>query len=104
MSRNTSRLKEFELRQARDRRRRELEWQFEEGGYGYEAPRRISGNTLGPQEDVVERRRRNRKHVATAVRPGSSSRSILVENVIFLILLVASIYGMYQLCLYVLNP
>ncbi len=104
MPRNSSRLKEFELRQARDRRKRELEWQYDEGGYGYEAPRRISRNTLGPQEDVIERRRRNRKHVATAVRPGTSSRNILAENVIFLILLAASIYGMYRLCIYILNP
>ena len=104
MSRNASRLKEFEISQARDRRRRELEWQYEEGGYGYEAPRRLSRNTLGPLEDVVERRRRNRKHVAMAVQPGGGSRHVLAENVIFLILLVGSIYGMYRLCLHILNP
>ncbi len=103
MARHTSRLKEFELRNARDRRRRELEWQYEEGGYGCEAPRRISSNTLGPMEDVVESRRLRRKHVAAGMHHGAGTHNILLENILFLILLSASIYGMYRLCIYILN-
>ncbi len=98
-----SRLKEFELQNASDRRRLERQWRHEEGGYGYEAPRRLRSNTLGPQEDVIERRRSHRNRVAVSASYGNSSRSILAENIFLLLLLSGSIYGIYRLCIYILN-
>lgn len=60
-------------------------------------------NTLGPQEDVVESRRRRRSRVVMAApRPGSA-KSQLTENILLLILLVGSIYGLYRLSIYILN-
>lgn len=57
-------------------------------------------NTMGPQEDVVERRRRShRHHVAAAAEPTNGG---MTENLILLVLLAASIYGLYRLCIYLL--
>ncbi len=103
MAAYNSRLKEFELQNASDRRKVERQWRHENGGYGYEAPRRLRSNTLGPQEDVIERRRNHRSHVATSSSYGNSSRNILAENVFLLLLLASSIYGIYRLCIYILN-
>ncbi len=104
MPRHTSHLRRFELRRDRDFRQHGDEWQYGQGGYGEGVPRRLSRDTLGPQEDVVERRRRNRRHVNMGIRPGGASRNLLAENIFFLILLAAALYGMYRLSLYVINP
>lgn len=56
-----------------------------------------SPNTLPPPEDVVEERRR-RKHVVT----GGAARSNPAESLFLLAFLVASIYGIYRLIVYVL--
>ncbi len=98
-----SRLKEFELMNASDRRRLERQWRHEDGGYGHETPRRLRSNTLGPQEDVIESRRRHRNHVAVSPAYTNSSRNILAENIFLLMVLAASIYGIYRLCIYILN-
>ncbi len=59
-------------------------------------------NTLGPQEDVMERREREYRHrVATAV-PQNDSGSSMTENLILLAILAGSIYGLYRLCIYLL--
>lgn len=58
-----------------------------------------SPNTLPPPEDVLEaRQRRHRQRVNT----GSSSRSNPAESLFLLAFLVASIYGIYRLIVYVL--
>ncbi len=103
MARQNSRLKEFELQLADDRRRQERRHRQEAGGYGYDAAhRQRSRNTLGPQEDVIERRR-HRNRVAVGGTHDTSTRNILAENVFLLLLLAASIYGIYRLCIYILN-
>ena len=58
-------------------------------------------NTLGPNEDVVEKRRiHKRVHVVTG---NTRTQNILGENIILLIGLVISIILLYHICIYVLN-
>ncbi len=103
MATSSSRLREFELRQAGDRRRQERQWRQEAGNYGYkELRRRRPGNTLAPMEDVLDERW-HRSRVAMAPSQRSASSRQLRENVIMLLVLAASIYGLYHLCIYVLN-
>lgn len=106
MARSTiSRQREFELMVAEARRKRERVLQRENTLYGQEAyyPAFRSENTMGPQEDVVERRRARRKHVTLVDARTSTTRNILTENILLLVLLVASIYGLYRLSIYILN-
>lgn len=58
-------------------------------------------NTLGPNEDVVEKRRK-RKHVVLATGTGRT-HNILGENLVLLIGLILSIIVLYHACIYVLN-
>lgn len=93
-----SRQKEFEMmeRQARYRQEQELRRHKEY----YEDTWSRPNNTLGPHEEVVEKRRRKHVVIATGSR---HTRSVLGENLILLAALVASIYGLYSLCIYLLN-
>lgn len=60
-------------------------------------------NTLGPQEDVLERREREYRHrVRTAAAAQGDSSSGITENLILLAVLAGSIYGLYRLCIYLL--
>lgn len=66
--------------------------------------RRIAdpANTLGPQEDVMERREREYRHrVTTAAQTGDGGSGI-TENLFLLAILAGSIYGLYRLCIYLL--
>lgn len=68
------------------------------------APRRARrvtdmANTMGPQEDVIESRQRRRHHVTTTAEPNNGG---MAENLFLLVLLAASIYGLYRLCIYLL--
>ncbi len=97
MAKKNSRLKEFELRKAAGRRQRE----FMCGG---DLPQRaLPPNTLGPQEDVVENRRMNCRPVNVSPATANSTRRLLVENVLALILITGCIYGVYRLVIYILN-
>ncbi len=98
MARSNSRLKQFELQLADDRRRQQHRQAADHGT----VRRARSYNTLGPQEDVIERRR-HRNRVAISSAPDNATRNILAENVFLLLLLAASIYGIYRLCIYILN-
>lgn len=60
-------------------------------------------NTLGPQEDVVESRRLTRNRVVMTAPRSASTKSLLMENILLLVLLVASIYGLYCLSIHLLN-
>lgn len=103
MSRPSSleRLKELE-RSARSRSRR-IPDDWGNDDYSYSAPRYSRDiNTLGPQEDVVERRRVHRQRVNIAHTHASGS-NMLAENVIMLLFLVGSIYGLYKLIIYLLT-
>lgn len=95
-----SRQKEYELQAADARRRWETMRERERRRNGYYNP---SGNTLGPQEDVVESRRVTRNRVVVAAPRSATTKSILAENILLLVLLVASIYGLYSLSIYLLN-
>ena len=95
-----SRQKEYELQAADARRRWETMREREGRRNGYYNP---SGNTLGPQEDVVESRRVTRNRVVVAAPRSATTKSILAENILLLVLLVASIYGLYSLSIYLLN-
>ena len=65
--------------------------------------RRYPANTLGPSEDVLERRRgQHRKHVSiSGATP--QNRNILMENLLLLIVLAGSIWGLYTLTIYLLT-
>ncbi len=60
-----------------------------------------SHNTLPPSEEVLERRTHRNRVILE--RSGGQTRSNIRENFIFLLLLAASIYGTYRLCIYILN-
>jgi hypothetical protein len=96
-----NRRREFELmeQEARYRQERELRRHKEY----YEDQWARPNNTLGPDEEVIAKRRRHRrKHVV--IQAGSPhTRNVLGENLILLAALVASIYGIYCLCIHILN-
>lgn len=95
-----ARLKELERDAQRSRRYRDPE-AWRDDAYRYADYRlRNDYNTLGPQEDVVEKRRAVRKRVVTQSAGGGSN--VLAENMILLLFLVASIYGLYKVTLYLL--
>ena len=96
-----TRQKEFELQAVDARRRWEQTRRRESASRAYYTPTDMA-NTLGPQEDVVESRRSRRKRVVMTM-PRSTTKSILTENILLLALLVASIYGLYLLSIYILN-
>jgi hypothetical protein len=65
--------------------------------------RRYPANTLGPSEDVLERRRgQHRKHV-TITGAAPQNRSLLMENLLLLVVLAGSIWGLYTLTIYLLT-
>lgn len=99
------------LDRLRDYGRRNTVYGVERAWEQEEAPRRTTrrshrvadpANTLGPQEDVMERREREYRHrVSTAVHQNDSG-SGMTENLILLAILAGSIYGLYRLCIYLL--
>ncbi len=104
MAASRSRLKDFELQLANERRQQQRRREQDSRNYGFDDERRRRGrNTLGPQEDVIERRQ-HRNRVALSATPGNTSHNVLTENIVLLLLLAASIYGIYRLCIYILNP
>lgn len=66
--------------------------------------RRYPANTLGPQEDVLEKRRgRNRKYVTTLTQAPHKQQNILLQNLLLLGVLAGSIWGLYSLTIYLLT-
>ena len=94
------------------RRRQELERMNQQAQYEQEQQLRRRedyyadtwtrpNNTLGPNEDVVEKRRiRKRVHVVTG---NTRTQNILGENIVLLIGLIISIIILYNICIYILN-
>ncbi|GEM_PF-1877393 len=107
MARNRiSRQREFELMVAKDRMRREQELDREDAMLGYERGRYNPQdyNILGPNEEVLERRRvHKRNRVAMATPRRNSTGNILMENFFFLLLLVGSICALYYALIHILN-
>ncbi|MBE6415746.1 MAG: hypothetical protein E7032_04340 [Akkermansiaceae bacterium] len=65
--------------------------------------RRYPANTLGPNEEIVERRRvMHRKHV-TITGAAPQHRNILLGNLCILAFIAASIWGLYSLTVYLLT-
>ncbi len=91
---------------AEDRMKREAALAREDALHGYATNRYTPEhyNTLGPNEDVIARRRATKRRpvYVPAVRQCSPSH-LLMENIVLLLFLVASIYGLYRLCIFILN-
>ena len=65
--------------------------------------RRYPANTLGPNDELLERRRgQHRKHV-TISGATPQHRNILMENIFILLFLAASVWGLYSLIIYLLS-
>lgn len=62
---------------------------------------RYGKNVLAPPEETREATRRH-KNVSVHHVTGQS-KNLLIENIILLLLLVGSIYGLYRLTIYLLN-
>ncbi len=88
MATNTSRLMELDRQRPAARRAA--------------APRRRPANTLEPLDDVIDERRYKHLHRTQTGASAATGRQ-LRENAVMLLLLAASIYGLYELVLYVLN-
>lgn len=65
--------------------------------------RRYPANTLGPDEDVLERRRGMRRKHVTITGAAPQNRNLLLENLMLLAVLAASIWGLYSLTIYLLT-
>lgn len=98
------------LERLRDYGRRKTVYGVERAWEQEETPHRTTrrsrrvadpANTLGPQEDVMERREREYRHRVTAPTQ-SDDGSGIKENLFLLALLAGSIYGLYRLCIYLL--
>lgn len=98
------------LERLRDYGRRKTVYGVERAWEQEEAPHRTTrrsrrvadpANTLGPQEDVMERREREYRHRVTTPTQ-SDDGSGIKENLFLLTLLAGSIYGLYRLCIYLL--
>lgn len=63
---------------------------------------RLSNNTMAPPEDLLHARKEHRVPLSIQHATGQS-RNVLIENIILLTILVASIYGLYHLTIYLLN-
>ena len=96
-----TRQKEFEIQASATRRRWEQDYHRDSAQQGRYAPPRMA-DTLGPQEDVMESRRRRRNRVVMET-PRSGTKGILMENILLLVVLILSIYGLYQLSIHLLN-
>lgn len=99
------------LERLRDYGRRKTVYGVERAWEQEETPHRTTrrsrrvadpANTLGPQEDVMERREREYRHRVTTAVPQGDSSSGMTENLILLAILGGSIYGLYRLCIYLL--
>ncbi len=82
----------------RERLRQESRELWRDTAYRSAEYRLHSADTLPPPEDVVEARRQRRTRVVT----GRATRSNPAESLFLLAILVASIYGIYRLIVYVL--
>lgn len=107
MARQSSldRLKELERRSLRSRSRGYADDEsWRDDTYRY-AEYRLSNNDpnrMAPPEEVTDRRRR--KHHPVAVSPNTpAANNQLTENIILLLFLIGSIYGLYKLTLYMLT-
>ncbi len=100
-----TRQQEFEIHAAETRRKWEHSLRARQQPDSYYNPSGSvsSSNTLGPQEDVVASRRSTRNKVVMSLGRPASTRTLLMENLLLLVVLGASIFGLYLLSIYLLN-
>ncbi len=100
-----TRQQEFELHTAEMRRKWEHSYRCRQqsGSYYSSSGSANTSNTLAPQEDVVESRRSTRNRVVMSMGRPASTRTLLMENLFLLVVLGASIFGLYLLSIYLLN-
>ena len=65
--------------------------------------RRYPANTLGPQEDVLERRKGLKRNRVTITGTAPENRNLLLENLFILAALALSIWGLFSLTMYLLT-
>ena len=65
--------------------------------------RRYPANTLGPQEDVLERRKGMKRNRVTITGATPRNRNLLLENLYILAALGLSIWGLFSLTMYLLT-
>jgi hypothetical protein len=65
--------------------------------------RRYPANTLGPNDELVERRRGQHRNRVTINGASPQHRNILMENIFILLFLAASVWGLYNLVIYLLS-
>ena len=65
--------------------------------------RRYPANTLGPQEDVLERRKGMKRNRVTITGAAPENRNLLLENLFILAALALSIWGLFSLTMYLLT-
>lgn len=65
--------------------------------------RRYPANTLGPNEDLVERRRSSHRKQVTITGAAPQNRNILLENLVILVFMAGSIWGLYSLIIHLLT-
>lgn len=65
--------------------------------------RRYPANTLGPQEDVLERRKGLKRNRVTITGAAPRNRNLLLENLYILAALGLSIWGLFSLTMYLLT-
>lgn len=70
---------------------------------GRDYQRRYPANTLGPNEDLVERRRSSHRKQVTITGAAPQNRNLLLENLVILLFLAGSIWGLYSLIIHLLT-
>lgn len=107
MARRSSfeRLKELERGHTRSRARsyaNDESWRDDTYRYAEYRLSNDDPNRMAPPEEVTDRRRR--KHHPVAISPNTpAANNQLTENIILLLFLIGSIYGLYKLTLYMLT-
>ncbi|MBR5195912.1 MAG: hypothetical protein IKW48_07235 [Akkermansia sp.] len=65
--------------------------------------RRYPANTLGPNDELIARRRGQRRNHVSITGAAPQNRNILKENIAILVFLAVSIWGLYSLIIYLLS-
>lgn len=89
-------------------RLRELEQRRYMRSTGAEYPqqdhsRRYPANTLGPNDELLARRRGQHRKRVSITGAAPQNRSILKENIVILLFLAISVWGLYSLIIYLLS-
>lgn len=95
-------LEQFEKQTSAPRRYRADRYSGDDRYRAGGSSRPLGINTMEAPEELLERRRYHRSRVAVTAG-ANNARNALLENVVILIGLIASIYGLYRLAIHLLN-